>query len=63
MHVLMKKENLTKSICSSISMGDSVDDILSSMGLNKEEKSKYDTVNSKYTAQFVKGINVMVFYE
>ena len=35
-------------------MGDSADDIWSSMGLSEENKSKYDIVKSKFTAHFVK---------
>ena len=40
-------------------MGDLADDILSSMGLSEENKSKYDVVKSKFTAHFVKGVNVI----
>ena len=40
-------------------MGESADNILSSMGLNDEDKGKYDVVKSKFTAHFVKGINVI----
>ena len=40
-------------------MGESADDILSSMGLSDEEKSNYDAVKGKFTAHFVKGINVI----
>ena len=40
-------------------MGKSADDILSSMGLSDEEKSNYDAVKGKFTAHFVKGINVI----
>ena len=40
-------------------MGDSADDILSSVGFSKEEKCQYDTVKSKFTAHFNKGINVI----
>ena len=40
-------------------MGESADDILSSMGLSDEEKSNYDAVKGKFTAHFVKDINVI----
>ena len=39
-------------------MGESADDILNSMGLSEEDKSKYETVKGKFTAHFVKGVNV-----
>ena len=40
-------------------MGDTTDDILSSLGLSDEEKGKYDIVKAKSQAQFVKNINVI----
>ena len=40
-------------------MGESADDILSSMGLSDEDRGKYDVVKGKFTAHFVKGINVI----
>ena len=40
-------------------MGDTADDILSSLGLTDEEKGKYDIVKAKVQAYFVKNVNVI----
>ena len=40
-------------------MGDSADDLLGFMDLSKEEIGKYDIVESKFKAHFVKSINLI----
>ena len=40
-------------------MGDTADDILSTLGLSDAEKGKYDTVKAKFQAHFVKNTNVI----
>ena len=40
-------------------MGDTADDILSTLGLSDAEKGKYDIVKAKFQAHFVKNTNVI----
>ena len=56
---LSEKEEASQVNALIYTMGDAVDDILSSLGLSEEDKEKYKVVKDKFQAHFVKNINVI----
>ena len=53
---LSEKEEANQVNALIYTMGDTADDILSSLGLTDEEKGKYDIVKAKFQAYFVKNV-------